>query len=164
MLGWIGRKENKWWSLCVFFSDLPKYFLFKIKRKLSEYEFFLNRQKRPCICAHASFFLVASFFIFYFIFIFLRPGRASFFFPATLPLFFFLFFFFFFWLSMACLLFYFSDSTVAFFFFLFDFLGSGHDSFFFLNQTWFVLRYDFYFFNKFEWLLFFYCYLSLFFN
>ena len=51
-----------------------------------------------------------------------------------------------------------------FFFFSFDFLGLGRDScfFVFLTRCNFFLGHDFYFFNKFRWLIFCYCYLSLF--
>ena len=34
VFGWMRRMKNKWWGLCIFSSDLPKSFLFKIKRKL----------------------------------------------------------------------------------------------------------------------------------
>ena len=34
VFGWVGRKENKWWGLGIFFPNLPKSFLSKIERKL----------------------------------------------------------------------------------------------------------------------------------
>ena len=34
VFGWVGRKENKWWSLGVFSPNPSKSFLPKIERKL----------------------------------------------------------------------------------------------------------------------------------
>jgi len=34
MIGWVGRKENKWWDSNVFSSGPPKSFLSKVERKL----------------------------------------------------------------------------------------------------------------------------------
>ena len=42
VFGWVGRKENKWWGLDVFFPGLSKCFIPKMERKLSGDAFFLN--------------------------------------------------------------------------------------------------------------------------
>ena len=75
MFGWVGRKENKWWSLVVFSLGPPKTFLPKIERilgrenswnelpkilleftsKSQTYFFFLFLLKCPSI--HIFFFL-----------------------------------------------------------------------------------------------------------
>ena len=42
VFGWVGRKENKLWGSGVFSLGPQKSFLPKMKRKLSEDEFFLD--------------------------------------------------------------------------------------------------------------------------
>ena len=34
VFGWVGKKENKWWGLDIFFLDQPKNFLSKMEKKL----------------------------------------------------------------------------------------------------------------------------------
>ena len=69
VFGWVGRKENKGWSLGVFSSGPPRSFLSKIERKLKGKMGLLNGQK--CPCPDHFFFFFSFFLLFIYLYFFL---------------------------------------------------------------------------------------------
>ena len=99
---WLGGKEIKWWSLCVFSLSLPKSFLSKIELKLKEeigHYFWTKMPMHNCTLASSTLIFFTLFFFFflmdvawlYFILFYIFPWT----FPCTSSFLFSLFFFFF---------------------------------------------------------------------